>query len=89
VVRTESLVATRRREKHGPAEGGPAPVQGGLVQQRPEDLSGDYEYDLAHERTGGRGKGPGERDRERAGPAPAHREVEPDQDMSYDEAHDF
>jgi hypothetical protein len=58
------------------------------VQQRPEDLSGDYEYDLAHERAG-RGHGPGERDRERAGPAPAHREVEPDQDMSYDEAHDF
>ncbi|MCW2530993.1 MAG: hypothetical protein JWP62_563 [Blastococcus sp.] len=73
----------------GWADSGPAPAQGGLVQQRPEDLSGDYEYDLAHEQTGGRGQGPGERRGERSGPAPAGRQVELDQDMSYDEAHDF
>jgi hypothetical protein len=59
------------------------------VQQRPEDLSGDYAYDLAHEETGNRGKAPEEWRGERSGPAPAHRQVELDQDMSYDEAHDF
>jgi hypothetical protein len=56
------------------------------VQQRPEDLSGDYEYDLAHEATGGGGPPPARRPEERA---PARRQVELDQDMSYDEAHDF
>jgi hypothetical protein len=58
------------------------------VQQRPEDSSGDYAYDLVHERGVDRGRTPDERG-ERSGPAPAHRQVELDQDMSYDEAHDF
>jgi hypothetical protein len=57
--------------------------------QRPDDLSGDYEYDLAHDGTGGGAGVPAHRPDERAGPAPAHRPVELDQDMSYDEAHDF
>ena len=57
------------------------------MQQRPEDLSGDYEYDLAHERTGGAAAV--QRRDERPGPAPEHRPVEFGQDMSYDEAHDF
>ena len=59
------------------------------MHQRPEDLSGDYEYDLAHEQPGGPGSAPAERRGEHPGPAPAGREVELDQDMSYDEAHDF
>ena len=58
------------------------------MEQRPEDLSGDYEYDLAHERTGNRPPAPDVR-REHPGPPPAHRPLEPGQDMSYDEAHDF
>jgi hypothetical protein len=59
------------------------------VQQRPDDLSGDYEYDLAHDGTTARGPTPGDRRGDRPGPAPAGRKVELDQDMSYDEAHDF
>jgi hypothetical protein len=59
------------------------------VQKRPEDLSGDYEYDLAHELRGPRGAGGTEQRAEHSGPAPARRQVEPDEDMSYDEAHDF
>jgi hypothetical protein len=58
------------------------------VQQRPDDVSGDYEYDLAHEQAGRRGRAPAEAS-ERPGPAPAGRRVDSDQDMSYDEAHDF
>ena len=58
------------------------------MHQPPEDLSGDYEYDLAHEQTG-RGASPGERTVVRSTPAPAHRQVELDQDISYDQAHDF
>jgi hypothetical protein len=56
------------------------------VQQRPEDLSGDYEYDLAHE---ARGTGANAPRAEHPAPAPTRRQVELDQDMSYDEAHDF
>ena len=59
------------------------------MQQRPEDSSGDYAYDLAHEQTGDRGRAPEERRGEGPGPVPVHRKVELDQDMSYDEAHDF
>jgi hypothetical protein len=62
---------------------------GGLVQQRPENQSGDYAYDLVHEQLGDRGRTPEEWPGGRSGPAPAHRPVELDQDMSYDEAHDF
>ena len=58
------------------------------MQQRPEDQSGDYEYDLAHQ-TGHRGRAPEAGRAERPGPAPAPRKIELDQDMSYDEAHDF
>jgi hypothetical protein len=89
VVRAERLVAAIRRGNHGHAEDGPAPAQGGLVHQRREDVSGDYEYDLAHEQTGGPGTASAERRGDRPGLAPAGREVEFDQDMSYDEAHDF
>jgi hypothetical protein len=63
-----------------------------------QSASGDYGYDLAHEdmahevtthlRTG-REKAPGERPGEHAGPSPASREGENNEDMSYDEAHDF
>lgn len=56
------------------------------MQERREDLSGDYGYDMAHDQTGGRGSGPEER---RPSPAPVGHEVEYDRDMSYDEAHDF
>jgi hypothetical protein len=66
---------------------GPA-LQGGLVQQRPEDLSGDYAYDLAHEDVF-RGRPPEHRPEEHPGPSRDRRQVELDQDMSYDEAHDF
>jgi len=59
------------------------------VQQRPEDFSGDYEYDLAHEARGPRGTGDNEARAEHSGPTPTHTQVELDQDMSYDEAHDF
>jgi hypothetical protein len=58
------------------------------VHQRPEDVPGDYEYDLAHEQRG-RGEAPEKRRTEHPGPAPVGREVEYDQDMSYDQAHDF
>jgi hypothetical protein len=57
------------------------------VQQRPEDSSGDYEYDLVHVAVVG--GSPVHRPDERAAPAPATRPRELDQDMSYDEAHDF
>jgi hypothetical protein len=57
------------------------------VHHPPEDLSGDYEYDLAHEQRGVRAAA--DERGERPGPAPAHRQVELDRDMSYDEAHDF
>ena len=56
------------------------------MQERREDFSGDYGYDMAHDQTGGRGSGPEER---RPSPAPVGHEVEYDRDMSYDEAHDF
>ena len=59
------------------------------MQQRPDEVSGDYEYDLAHELRGGPGTGGNESRTEHAGPAPARRRVELDQDLSYDEAHDF
>jgi hypothetical protein len=59
------------------------------VQQRPEDLAGDYEYDLAHEQNSGPRKTREEPHPEHPGPAPAHRSVEFDRDLSYDEAHDF
>jgi hypothetical protein len=58
------------------------------VQQRPDDLSGDYEYDLVHEGVQGRGAGPEERPK-RPSTATTGRQVELDEDMSYDEAHDF
>ena len=58
------------------------------MQQRPDAASGDYEYDLAHE-AGGGAAAPARRPDERAGPPPARHPVELDQDMSYDEAHDF
>jgi hypothetical protein len=64
-----------------------APAEGGLVQQRPADSSGDYEYDLVHEAAAGGASV--HRADERAAPAPVRRPVELDQDMSYDEAHDF
>ena len=54
-----------------------------------QDMSGDYGYDLAHEAMT-RGRPPGE------GPAAARRPMSPapekadqDQDLEYDEAHDF
>jgi hypothetical protein len=56
------------------------------VDQRPDEPSGDYEYDLAHDRPG-RGSEV-HRAAEHVIPPPA-RPVEPDGDMSYDEAHDF
>jgi hypothetical protein len=60
------------------------------VEQRREDLSGDYEYDMAHERSSDRESAREDQRGARPGPAPAGREVESDdQDMSYDEAHDF
>jgi hypothetical protein len=57
-----------------------------MASGRPEE-AGDYEYDLAHERP--EGAAPAPRHDERPGRAPEHRPVEFDQDMSYDEAHDF
>lgn len=57
------------------------------VHQQPEELSGDYEYDMAHERP--TGSPAAHRRDQRAGPAPAAGQFELDQDMSYDEAHDF
>ncbi len=59
------------------------------MQQRPEDVSADYEYDLAHEQTSGPGATPERPRPQHPGPAPAHRPVEFDRDLSYDEAHDF
>jgi hypothetical protein len=59
------------------------------VHQRPEDLSGDYEYDLAHEASAPPGRVGNEPRAEHSGPSPVRRQVELDQDMSYDEAHDF
>jgi hypothetical protein len=63
-------------------------VSGGIVQDRPED-SGDYEYDLAHERPDRGERSAPHRADARPAPAPAGRPVELGQDMSYDEAHDF
>jgi len=58
------------------------------VQQRPDDTSGDYEYDLAHEAVAGR-RSATRQPAARPGQAPAGQAAEADQDMSYDEAHDF
>jgi hypothetical protein len=55
------------------------------VHQRPDEPSGDYEYDLAHEAAAG---SPAQRPPERPHLPPA-RSAELDQDMSYDEAHGF
>jgi hypothetical protein len=63
-------------------------VVGGIVQNPPED-SGDYEYDLAHERPDRGEKSASHRADVRPAPAPAGRTVEFGEDMSYDEAHDF
>jgi hypothetical protein len=63
-------------------------AEGGLVTDRAEDSAGDYGYDMAHEQRG-REKAPGERSGEHVGPSPVRRKVEAEQDMSYDEAHDF
>ena len=59
------------------------------MQERPEEPSGDYEYDLVHEQIGGRHAGGQQSPPGRPGPAPARHAAELDQDMSYDEAHDF
>src|SRR3954454_24882560 len=64
------------------------PARGGDVQGRSED-SGDYEYDLAHERPDAAEQAAAHRPDARPAPAPAGRPVEYGQDMSYDEAHDF
>ena len=61
---------------------------GGTVHGRPED-SGDYEYDLAHERPDSGAEAAVHRPDRRPAAAPAGRRVEYGQDMSYDEAHDF
>ena len=61
--------------------------QGMCVPQRPEEALGDYEYDLVHEGTGGR-PADTRHPPERPAPPPRH-PVELDQDMGYDEAHDF
>jgi hypothetical protein len=58
------------------------------VQQRPDEASGDYEYDLAHEAVAGRRRAT-RQPAGRPGLAPTGQAAEPDQDMSYDEAHDF
>jgi hypothetical protein len=57
------------------------------VDPRADAASGDYEYDLAHERTGG--APPARRPVEHLSLPPDRRRVEPDQDFSYDEAHGF
>jgi hypothetical protein len=57
------------------------------VQQRPDEGTGDYEYDLAHEAVAGR-QAIAHEAAERPGRAPA-RPAQADQDMTYDEAHDF
>jgi len=58
------------------------------VHEQPDDSSGDYEYDQAHERPDGGQRGHSAQGR--SSPAPAgRRPPEPDGDMSYDEAHDF
>ena len=59
------------------------------MQQRPAELSGDYAYDLVHEQTGDRGRAPEARRGELPRPTTEHRRVDLDQDISYDEAHDF
>ena len=60
----------------------------GMVQGRPDD-SGDYEYDLAHERPEAGQPSAAHRPDQRPAAAPSGRPVEYGQDMSYDEAHDF
>ena len=60
----------------------------GMAQGRPED-SGDYEYDLAHERPDAGQQAAAHRPDQRPAAAPSGRPVEYGQDMSYDEAHDF
>ena len=57
------------------------------MHQRSDELSGDYEYDLVHE-TARPEEGPARRS-VRPGLPPSRQAVELDQDMSYDEAHDF
>jgi hypothetical protein len=59
-----------------------------LVDSQP-DTSGDYGYDLAHEAMS-RGRPPG--DTAAPGPrpmSPAPARTDQDQDLEYDEAHDF
>lgn len=58
-----------------------------MEQQRRNDPSGDYEYDMAHEVDPQQRSGP--RPEQPHAPAPSPRTVEYDTDMSYDEAHDF
>jgi hypothetical protein len=57
------------------------------VNQRSDELSGDYEYDLVHETA--RSEERVARRGVRSVPPPSRQSVELDQDMSYDEAHDF
>jgi hypothetical protein len=57
------------------------------VHQRSDELSGDYEYDLVHETA--RPEEGAARRGVRPVPPPSRQAVELDQDMSYDEAHDF
>ena len=59
-----------------------------MVQGRPED-SGDYEYDLAHERPPSGERAAVHRPDQRPAAAPSGRPIEYGEDMSYDEAHDF
>jgi hypothetical protein len=58
------------------------------MSERGTDTSGDYEYDLVHEEVGA-ARAPVPRRDEHAGPPSAAGRVESDEDMSYDEAHDF
>jgi hypothetical protein len=57
--------------------------------QPDREPSGDYGYDLAHERIPRTAAHDDPSDRERAGASPAAAKPDPDQDFGYDEAHDF
>jgi len=51
-------------------------------------MQGDYGYDLAHEDV--RGRSPAEpRPGEHPGPPPRRKDADRDEDLAYDEAHDF
>jgi hypothetical protein len=60
-----------------------------MVVKQDRDAPGDYGYDLAHEEIGSREARDDGTGHERGSPSPARGSAQSEEDLAYDEAHDF